>query len=204
MRRVQFIAALLAVTVCLSHASAEESSRKWRVTAQNSSDVIGAAKVIERRFTELKPGFFDSVNSQISGSVITLTFSGWSPTSRQVEFLTNAGGKFRLAFDSEKSNPLVTEADIVDARPSIHSIPELAIRLSDPAAKRMAERTQNATGKIVIVEWDGKVIARLRISGPLSQDIALGVPTLEDAKLMSSVLRAGLLPSGASFMLYEK
>jgi hypothetical protein len=204
MRQFQFLIVFLIATACTSNASAGKSSLTWRVSGSNHADVITAAKIIERRFNELKPGFFDSVKSQLSDNAVTLTFSGWRPTPKQAEFLANTGGKFRVLLDSTKSDPLVTEVDVIDARPSIRNVPELAIRLNDVAAERMAERTQSATGKIAIIEWDGKVLARLRISGPLSRDIALGVASLDDAKLMSGVLRAGRLPPGASFMLLEK
>lgn len=196
---LSFIAA-----ACMHDASAEDHARTWRVEGSGSADKMVAAKVIERRFTELKPGFFDSVKSRMSGDALTLTFSGWMPTPRQAEFLATASGSFRILLESSGSDPLVTDADIVDARASISDVPQLAIRLSASAVARVAERTQNSAGKFVTVEWDGKVLARLRIAGPLRRDIALAVASLDDARLLSSVLRAGRLPPGASFMLLER
>ncbi len=157
----------------------------------------GIAKILEKRFDSLKPGMFDSVNTQTNADLITLRFSGWSPSPTQIDSLTRTAGSFRVTLQGEKGNLVITEADVEDSR-SIGSrgSPELAIRLTESSAAKVAAHTQKAVGRDAIIEWEGRVFARLRIAGPLPRDIALSATSAETALLMSAVLRGGRLPNG--------
>lgn len=178
-------------------AVAATSSISLQVSGQGVSQIAGVAQVVEKRFDSLKPGMFDSVSTQVQGSRINVRFSGWAPTSGQVQYLVRTVGRFKVTLQGERDSPLIVESDVADSRPlNAGGRPELAIRLSDAAAAKVAARTQNALGKDVVVEWDGRVMARLRIAGPLPRDIALSATSDADALLMSAVLRGGRLPEG--------
>ncbi|MBC3832053.1 hypothetical protein H8K33_11075 [Undibacterium amnicola] len=197
---IQFNRRLLALALTFSAvpAVAATSSISLQVSGQEASQIAGVAQVIEKRFDSLKPSMFDSVSAQVQGSRIKIRFSGWTPTSGQVEYLVRTVGRFKVTLQGERDNPLIVESDVADSRPfNGRGRPELAIRLSDAAASRVTARTQNALGKDVVVEWDGRVMVRLRISGPLTRDIALSATSDADALLMSAVLRGGRLPEGA-------
>ena len=196
---IQFNRRLLALALALNAVPgvAATGSISLQVSGQGTSQISDVAQVIEKRFDSLKPGMFDSVSAKVQGSRIDVRFSGWVPTSGQVEYLVRTVGRFKVTLQGERDAPLIVESDVADSRPfNGRGRPELAIRLSDAAASKVAARTQNALGKDVVVEWDGRVMARLRISGPPARDIALSATSDADALLMSAVLRGGRLPEG--------
>jgi hypothetical protein len=187
----------LALAFSAVSAAAATSSVSLQVSGQDAAQTLGVAQIVEKRFDSLKPGMFDSVSTQVQGNRITVRFSGWTPTSGQVEYLVKTVGRFKVTLQGERDAPLIVESDVADSRPfNGRGRPELAIRLNDAAVSKVAARTQNALGKDVVVEWDGRVMTRLRVSGPLPRDIALSATSDSDALLMSAVLRGGRLPEG--------
>lgn len=194
--KASLIAAALAISPL---AQAQKSSISFQVSGQQSVPASAVARILEKRFESLKPGLFDSVGAQVHADRVTVFFSGWSPSPEQAAYLVQTVGRFRVNLKGQRDDPLVTEADVADSRPSIRGDrPELAIRLTDSAAARVAARTKGAVGEEVTVEWEGKILSRLRISGPLGRDIALAAGSLKDASLMSAVLRGGRLPDGVA------
>lgn len=79
-------------------------------------------------------------------------------------------------------------------RSSRGSRKELAIRLTESAARRVAALTQGASGRLLFIEWEGKVLDRVLIAGPLARDIALSINSPVDVLVMSAALRGGALP----------
>jgi hypothetical protein len=164
--------------------------------------VQAVVAILERRFESVKPGAFNGLSTQVSGSRIVLTFSGWAPSKAQSDYLLSTTGNLKIFFQGEQDNPLINESDIADARPlSGGAKNELAIRLTEAAAKRVAARTRDSTSKEVVVEWEQRVIARLRTAGPLSRDIALAIPADVNTLLMSAALRGGRIPDGITLTL---
>jgi len=188
---------LFAATMAIaSLAHAQKSSVSFQVSGQPSVSPA-VARILEKRFDSLRPGIFDTVGAQANADRVTVSFSGWSPSPEQTAYLIRTIGRFKVTLKGQRDDPLVTESDVADSRPSIRGDrPELAIRLTDAAAAKVALRTQSAVGEEVIIEWEGRILSRLRISGPLARDIALTAGSAEDAMLMSAVLRGGRLPDG--------
>ncbi|PLP98413.1 hypothetical protein [Cupriavidus pauculus] len=189
---------ILALLVAFSGATfAQEALRTWEVGGTDADGASRVASIVENRFKKIKPSFFDSVSAQVKGNLVSIKFSGWHPTSNQVETLTQTKGKLYVALASTPDKPLITERDIEQSQPLATS--EVAIRLTDSAAQRVATLTANAVGDAVIVQWDGRVIGRLRISSaPLRRDIAFSTPAGQSAQLMSAILSTGALPEGVS------
>lgn len=99
----------------------------------------------------------------------------------------------------EREAPLFVDADVAGARHFVSgNRPALALRLTDAAATRVAARTQAAAGREVIVEWEGRVVARLRVGAPLARDLVLSAASDAEARLMSAVLRGGRWPEGVT------
>jgi hypothetical protein len=197
--RLSFIPrALFAVTLLFSSlAYAQKSSVSLQFSGQQSASAPAIARVLEKRFESLKPGVFDSVGIQANADRITVSFSGWSPSREQTAYLIRTVGRFKVTLKGQRDDPLVTESDVADSRPSIRlDRPEFAIRLTDAAAAKVALRTRSAVGEEATVEWEGRVLSRPRISGPLGRDIALTADSAESALLISAVLRGGRLPDG--------
>jgi len=140
----------------------------WQVNASQTDAVSKTAQVLQARFKELKPGFFDSASAKVNGNVRTASFSGWAPTQRQADFLAQSGGQFRITLDSD-NEVLASERDIVEARPWSKTTSEIAIRLNDSAAKRLSDRTPASIGKYVTVAFDGRVILILASLSPGSR-----------------------------------
>ncbi|WP_028102280.1 hypothetical protein [Pseudoduganella violaceinigra] len=188
------ISIVVAALVTSAAASAETIAITLRADQLAPASIPAIAKILERRFKSLEPGFFTSVEAQVIANKITLRFGGWSPSSKQINYLTSTHGKFRLIMEGE-SRPLVTQADVADARPiSSGARSELAIRLTESAAERVAALTRGVSGKLALIEWEGRVLDRIRITGPLSRDMALSFKSDEDISLVSAALRGGALP----------
>ena len=185
----------LFVATALIAGLAQAESFVWRINASQADTVSKTAKVLQARFKELKPGFSDSASVKVNGHTLTASFSGWTPTQRQADFLAQARGQFRVSLDSD-NEVLASERDIVDARPYSETSSEIAIRLNDSAAMRMSERTPAFIGNYVTVAFDDRVVSHPRLSAPLSRDIAISVSSAETANLMSIVLRSGSYPPG--------
>jgi hypothetical protein len=198
---------LLALAIMPMTSSALAATTSITLLMENISqaEFAGVARVLARRFESLEPGFFDSTEAQVVANTVVIRFKGWTPNSRHVEYLIRTPGRFRFVLEGEQ-RPVFTDSDIADARPqpiNDQARTELAIRLTDSAGDRVAALTQGATGKLAVVEWEGRVLYRIRISGPLARDIALSVPAAQDALLMSAALRGGRLP-GALHLVQVK
>lgn len=181
---------------------AATSSVSLQIAGLSTSQPSRVAQIIEKRFDSLKPELLDSVSTQLHGSRIDVRFSGWSPSPDQIAYLTHTVGRFRLTLESDTESPLIVESDVADSRPlKGRDRPALAVRLTDAAAARVAAVTRAMVGKDIIVEWERRVIARLRIAGALGRDIALDANTDADALLMSAVLRGGRLPDGVAVIV---
>jgi hypothetical protein len=188
------LSALVLLGAMTFFSPAEATAVSFRVENAPAATLPEIAKTLEKRFETLKPGLFSSVSTEVHGGVIEVDFSGWTPTPKQLEYLTQTVGKLRFTFQGD-AGPLITEEDIVDAVPGYNGDkPELHIKISDSAAARVLAATRDATGRIVAMEWDGTVIQRLRVSGPLPRAIALTASSSDEARLMSAVLRGGRLP----------
>jgi preprotein translocase subunit SecD len=186
---------MLFVAAALLASFAQAESFVWRVDASQTDAMSKTAEVLQARFKELKPGFFDSASVKVTGNLLTASFSGWTPTRKQADFLAQSRGQFRVTLDSD-NEVLASERDIVEARPWSKTTSEIAIRFNDSTAKRLSERTPASIGKYVTVAFDGRVISHPRLSEPLGRDIAISVPSAEAANLMSIVLRSGSYPPG--------
>jgi hypothetical protein len=194
--RHSLLAAAMAITT-MAHAG--NTSLSVQVSAPPTVTASAVARILEKRFDTLKPGIFDSVRAQAVGDRVVVSFSGWSPAPEQAAYLLRTVGRFKVSLRGQRDDPLMTEGDVADSRPSIRGDrPELAIRLTDAAAARVAQRTRSAVGEEVTVEWEGRILSRLRISGPLGRDIALAAGSLDEARSMSAVLRGGRLPDGVA------
>jgi hypothetical protein len=190
-------ALIAAATACATSAHGQADAITVRVEGAMPTVMPVVAKILERRFASLESSLFDSTSANVSGDRVTLRFAGWSPSDAQIDYLTSTAGTFRVSFQGERETPLITEDDIADSRLIVgQGQPGLAIRLTDAGAARVALRTRDAVGKEVFVEWQGRPLARLRISGPLARDIALSVGLQDDVRLISAVLRGGRLPPG--------
>lgn len=177
-------------------ASGLESQQSWEVSGTDADGTARVARIVERRFKEIKPSFFDSVSAQANGNLVSIRFTGWRPSSKQLDTLTQTKGKLRITLEVAPAEPLITEKDV--EKSGFLASSEVAIRLTDSAAQRVATRTANAAGGLVVVQWDGRAIARLRVAGPLQRDIGISATSVEDAQLMSAVLTSGPLPEGVS------
>jgi hypothetical protein len=196
-RRLSTIAVTLALIVTTLTAWAENGEFSWKVRGQKQGDTALATQILLRRLESLKPELSATINSKVENDILKVSVAGWEPTSKQIGYLTTTRGVFRVVLNGE---PLITESDILDARPSITRAGELAVRLTDVAAERIAIQTKDALGKIAVVVWEGSVISQLRIGGQLGRDIGLGINAPdEEIRLMSAVLRSGRLPEGTSF-----
>lgn len=188
---------VLALIHVAGTAFAVESQQIWEVSGTDAEGASQVAHIVERRFKKIKPGFFDSVSAQANGNLVLLHFSGWRPTSKQLNALTQTTGKLCITLASAPDQPLITDKDIEQAEPLRTS--EIAIRLSDSATLRVTARTANAAEDVVVMQWDGQIIERLRIAAaPLQRDLAFSVPSREDAQIMSAVLSSGRMPEGVS------
>lgn len=177
-------------------ASGFESQQSWEVRGTDADGTARVARIVERRFKEIKPSFFDSVGAQANGNLVSLRFTGWRPSSTQLDALTQTKGTLRITLERVPAEPLITEKDV--EKSGFLASSEVAIRLTDSAAQRVAKRTANTAGDVVVVQWDGRTIARLRVAGPLQRDIGITASSVEDAQLKSAVLTSGPLPEGVS------
>jgi preprotein translocase subunit SecD len=186
-----------AMMVVSSLACAQQSSVSVKVNGVPSASAPAVARILEKRFDSLRPGIFDTVRTQTNADRVTVLFSGWSPSPEQTAYVIRTIGRFKVTLKDQRDDPLITEFDVADSRPSIRADrPELAIRLTDAAVAKVARRTRSAVGEEVTVEWEGRLLSRLRISGPLARDIALTAGSVEDVAVISAVLRGGRLPDG--------
>lgn len=165
------------------------------VSGSAQSSPVEVARILERRFDEIRPGFLTTISAHAEGQRITLRFTGWFPSIRQIDYLTRVIGRLQVLFPEQPNAPWITESDITDAQPIFRGPQaELAIRLTDAAAVRVAEESKRRIGQTVVMIWDGKPLIRLRIHEALPRSIALSVHSLDEARLMSAVLRGGRLP----------
>jgi preprotein translocase subunit SecD len=176
-------------------ASAQTSSQTWYVQPPMSVEVTtAAASVLQRRFDELRSGFFTSVSTQVKGDAVTVTFKGWVPSPAEVDFLVRRPGRLTISKMGPGAKPFVSTADVVDAQEMPNNT--VAIRLSDAGAARMTQGTHGLVGTGLSVELDGKPLAQPRLNEPLGGRFALGMANGPPAKLVSIILRTGPLPAG--------
>jgi hypothetical protein len=194
-----FVAVLLATASFA--AFAQSSAVVVRVTGVSSAEAPAVSKVLQARFDELRTSWFGSTSSKVEGNLVTLSFSGWAPKTREAEVLAVAKRSFRVVVEPAQSDVLITEADIADARSGNRTTPELYVRLNDAGVLKLKARGTSFIGKVVSTYWNGRLVCRSRISAELVQDIAITVPSIEDASIIAIVLRSGALPSGTALQL---
>jgi hypothetical protein len=189
---------LVAAAACLPILVQAQQASLWvEVGGARPAPTKVLSEIVERRFDSLKPGLFSSVSAKAEGARIAVRFSGWTPSSDQIDYLLRTSGRMKVSFHGERDSPLFVETDVADSRPiTTRERPELAVRLTESAAKRVESKTRSANSRELIVEWEGRVAVRLRVSGPLSRDIALTLPPEYDTLLVSAALRGGRIPDG--------
>jgi len=198
MRHFRRLVLILAVFWSM-FAHGQSSSVSVQIGGTSPAPIQVIASILERRFDSVKPGFFNSVSTRTDGSHVTVQFSGWTPSNAQTDYLLKTTGRFKASFRGQRDTPLIVESDVADSRPLTgREKTELAIRLTNAAAVRVESQTRSGTGKEIIVEWEGHVITRLRLAGPLSRDIALTLPAEYDVLLISAALRGGRIPEGTT------
>ena len=193
---------LLFGAAAMSAAHSQDTKIIVRVSGASATEMATISKVLQTRADELRTGLFGSTSATVNSNLVALTFSGWVPQQRQVEAIAVSDRKLRVSVGPSSSDILFTDADVVDARASL-SRTDLAIRLNEAGMDKLRLRGDSLVGKWVSVYWNNRLISRAKVTAPLVRDIAVTVPSQDDAKLMAIVLRAGPLPKGTSLTLVQ-
>ncbi|MCF6189009.1 MAG: hypothetical protein L3J51_00855 [Cocleimonas sp.] len=145
------------------------------VSVESQKNIKEIQHVLSDRLNKRYGGFFSKVKSQINDNkTITFTFNNESDVSDdELPYYIETQGQFRAYIN--EADPWLTNADIIDAKPSFDETnrPSLRLTLSNDAAKRMKKNTHSASGKILVIELDKNILAKVKISGTVGKYIEI-------------------------------
>jgi hypothetical protein len=200
-RHLFLVASFAAATV--SPAQSQSARTTVRVSGAGAAEMDTVAEVLRTRADELRTGWLGSTSATVNGNLVALTFSGWLPQRRKVDAIVVSGRSLRMLVEPSPSDILLTDADVADARPGILDHPKLAIRLNEAGVAKLRLRGDSLMGKSVSIYWNDRLMSRVTVTAPLARDIAVTVPSQDDAQLMAIVLRAGPLRKGISLTVVQ-
>lgn len=181
---------------CDELAALREPPKQVSVTALTPADAEVAEKVLQARFDQYRRHIFSSTSSKRDGRRVTFVFERGSPSDAVLGYLVATRGRFVIS--SLEAQVWATGKDVVGAQVGPGSDDEYAlfIEFTDAAAKRLEALSLQQQGQIVIVNFDGKVLATPSVTGKLGNRVTIPVKKKQrELLLIATVLRSGELPA---------
>jgi preprotein translocase subunit SecD len=178
---------------------------------ERAKELIGKTALLEFRLVE-ESGAMSTLASAIGAKKLSMkefveeVHSGKAPADlvKQIpegyEILPEEGGRYLLV----KSTPELTGSTLVDAKvqfggggQQLAAYPSVSIEFNPEGTKRFADVTEANVNKQLAIVLDGVVQSApvIRSAIPDGHAVIEGTFSAEDAKLLSTVLRAGALPA---------
>ena len=190
--------ALLFCAVVLNACSLE-SDVTYQVTVESSelATIETTDQILLARFHRVLPSFFSTVNSEVSGSIISYTFRRGAPDESMTTYLCRTIGTFSISLADDDSEEIwVTELDIERAEAGLdESGPFILIQLSEAAGERMLFLTSQNLGKVLTGKMGSETLFEATIRGQFASRFQVRAPLGADAKAIAAILESGSLPA---------
>jgi len=196
MRKIAALAALV-VAAMLAGCGANEVTATVRVELESPTpeDTATSAAVLQRRFTDLLPGFFSKVTATASGTGVDLVFTGEAPADEQIRTYASTQGIFRMYPVDQPNLLLVTDLDVEQVSASQGpNGPAIDLTLNERAGARLEAFTRQNLGKQLATSWDRKEEMRATISGVFGRRFQTTGVDADTARLRQIMLGSGRLP----------
>ncbi len=203
--RRNIVAILLAIAFVVACAATEVSARLVvHAAGATARELALSAEILNKRFEEMLPSRRSNVSAAIAGDAIEFTFRGDGPSERQLRYLAMTRGELRIFAADMPAIAWASDADVEDARAAMSAQGAvLNVRLTEQAGQKLAENTSKNVGRRLVVTWEGQTVVAAPIRGPFGRDFQFTVPSADEGRLMSVILRGGRLPVVVAGVEYD-
>lgn len=169
-----------------------------KVESTNPQTVAACRNILEKRFKEILPTLFSSVNSTIKGSTISFQFRNGAPGPADLDYLISTPGRLVASLHNPTGhgNTWFTDEDIEFASTSkSNGEMFITLKLTEKAGKYLKRVTSQHIGDRIDVTLDGKNILRAVIQDSMGRYSQFTAPDPDKAVDLATILLHGHLPA---------